>query len=128
MIEALALTLLGAPASAVPAVQDEALGKEIVVIGNKLGTWRGPWRTKKGVVGCKTRKSSGDREVDAIGCESLIACVTPQVPTIQAIADSDFPKAEKNRRMTEAAQAVGPCLASAREAGIRALAQRRTGQ
>ena len=110
-----------------PAVFPAATADQIVVIGRRLETWRGKWGTKKGVATCRTTKSTGDREIDAIGCASLVSCVSPLIPQMQAIADMKLPKAERNRRLTGASQSIGPCLAERRGDAIAELAARRTG-
>ncbi|WP_394270493.1 hypothetical protein [Qipengyuania sp.] len=114
--------------AAAPAAEPVALAADqIVVIGERLKTWRGKWRTDKGAARCQTTKSTGDREIDAIGCSALEACVTPLIPRMQAIAASKAPRAERNRLMQAASQPIGPCLVERRGDGIAALAERRAG-
>ena len=114
--------LLAASAPVAPPAIEEG---EIVVIANKFKTWRGTWKSRKGQLTCKTRKSSGDREVDALSCEHLIACATPIVPQMQAVADAKLPKAERNRQMAELSQPIGPCMTERRNEAIDALLKRR---
>ena len=117
-----AVLLFAATPAAVPPVQSE-----IVVIGEKLNDWRGTWGAKKGVVACRTTRSTGDKEIDAVGCQALVSCASPLVPQFKAIAESKLPKAERQRRMDIAVQPMVGCLTHAREAGIAALADRRAG-
>ena len=119
-----AILLAGSPA-AMPAPTPVEIADEIVVIGQRLHEWRGNWSTKKGIVSCRTTKSTKDREIDAIGCASLVSCVTPLVPQLQSIADMKLPKAERNRRLNAAAQSIGPCLTERRGDAIADLAARR---
>ncbi|MFA9201742.1 MAG: hypothetical protein ACEQR8_11290 [Cypionkella sp.] len=119
----LALALAAAPAAG-PA---PAVAEEIVVIGERLKEWRGKWRTRSGAATCATTRSTGDREIDALGCAALVACVTPLIPRMQAIAELKLSKPERNRRMDAAAQDIGPCLAERRGDAIAALAARRAG-
>ena len=119
------LFLLAAPAETVAEVPADDAASEIVVIGRKLGDWRGTWGSKNGVLACRTTRSTGDAEIDAIGCGALVACATPLIPRFKAIAGAKLPKAERERRMSAASQAMVPCLTQQREAGIAALADRR---
>lgn len=119
----LAALLLATVPAAVPAAQAD----EIVVIGERLKAWRGKFGTKDGVASCRTTKSTGDREIDAIGCNALVACITPHASQMQAIADMKLPKAERNRRLNDAMQPVGPCLVEKRGDAIANLAARRAG-
>lgn len=122
MIAAALLQVAAATAAPVPA---EA--SEIVVIGRRLAEWRGTWGEKKGMLACRTTRSTGDAEIDALGCRTLVACAAPKVPEFRAIAATKLPKRERNRRMTAASQAMMPCLTQTREREIAALADRRAG-
>lgn len=123
MSGALAIAMLLQPAPAMDA--DQADAPEIVVIANKFKTWRGTWKSRNGHLTCKTRKSSGDREVDALSCEHLVACATPIVPQMQAVADAKLPKAERNRQMAELSKPIGPCMTERRNDAIDALLKQR---
>ena len=114
------LFLATAPADA-PAAEPS----EIVVIGERLKEWRGTWGQKEGVLACRTTSSTGDAEIDAVGCQSLIACATPLVPQFQAIAAAKLSKRERERRLGAASQSMVPCLQRERQAGVAALADRR---
>jgi len=100
---------------------------EITVIANKLRDWRGRWRLRKGAVTCKTKGSTGDKAIDAIGCDALVACITPLAPRFAEIEAMKASKEELARRdnalMSEAG--VYDCLFAKREAGIAALAAER---
>lgn len=124
MSAAAALLLAVMPVAAPPA---PAVAEEIVVIGRKLADWRGIWKSRKGVLSCKTTRSTGDKAIDAVGCQALIACTTPLVPQFQAIAGAKLAKAERDARMNTLAQSIGPCLVERRADGIAALADARAG-
>ena len=100
---------------------------EIVVIAEKLKDWRGTWGEKNGVLACRTTRSTGDAEVDAVGCQALIACASPLLPQFRSIAAAKMAKAERQRRMNTASQSMIPCLESQRQAGTAALADRQAG-
>ncbi len=113
-----ALALAAAQAAAEPPVDNE-----ITVIANKLRDWRGSWRLRKGAVTCKTKGSTGDKAIDAIGCDAMVACITPLVLRFAEIEASKASKEEMSRQanalMSEAG--VYDCLFAKREAGIAAL-------
>jgi hypothetical protein len=117
------LILSVAPAGISPV--DEA--SEIVVIGEKLKEWRGNWGSRNGALSCQTTRSTGDAEIDAVGCQALVTCAAPLVPRFKAIAAAKASKSARRRQMDAAAQSMMPCLAEQREAGIAALADRRAG-
>lgn len=109
-----------------PAVEVPA-EDEIVVVGNKLRDWRGTWRVRDGAVKCKTKRSTGDREIDAIGCNAMVTCMTPLVPQWQEIEDADLRKAELEARLNGLLQSakVADCFKTVREESIAALVSAR---
>jgi hypothetical protein len=54
-----------------PAAADEA---EIVVMAKKSKRWEGSWWMENGQTSCKTMVSSGDADIDKIGCDILLSC------------------------------------------------------
>ncbi|WP_086607005.1 hypothetical protein [Erythrobacter donghaensis] len=100
---------------------------EIEVIANKLRTWRGDWKLSKGNVTCKTKRSTGDKAIDAIGCDAMVQCIAPIAPQFVALGESKLPKDEMNRRADALLKdaGIGECVVSRREAGIAALAAAR---
>jgi hypothetical protein len=119
---AVALLLAAAPA----AVPDP--GSEIVVIARKLKTWRGNLQQVDGKLVCRTRRSTGDTAIDAIGCDGMLACYAPLQPQLDAIAASNLRRAEKNRRMETAARSAIPCLDTYHDGAIDRLAAQRAAQ
>lgn len=121
MIAALALGAAAQPAAEPP------VDTEITVIANKLRDWRGNWRLRKGAVSCKTTRSTGDKAVDALGCDAMVACIAPIAPQIDAIDVKKVGKEAAQQQVNglfEAAR-VSDCLTARREAGIAALAAAR---
>jgi hypothetical protein len=117
MLLALALQ----PVIAEPAAKQQ----EIVVIGQKLKTWRGVIKTRKGIPTCKTRKSSGDKAIDAIGCDAMMACWLPQQDNLSNLKMTSLNKAEFDSLSKPIFEKIGTCLVEKREDGIAALASRR---
>ncbi|WP_394706989.1 hypothetical protein [uncultured Erythrobacter sp.] len=121
----LALAALVQPAA--EPVEEPVADNEITVIGRKLQDWRGTWRLNDGTVSCKTRRSTGDKEIDAIGCDAMVQCIAPISPEFAAIEAANLPKAEAQQRanlLLESAK-IGDCVFAKREAGIAALAAER---
>ena len=121
-----ALALAAAQPAAEPSAEPTP-DNEITVTANKLRAWQGRWKLRKGAITCKTTRSTGDKLVDAIGCDAMVRCFQPLAPQWSALSEAKLPKAEANRRadalMKEAK--VGECVVARREAGIAALAAAR---
>ncbi len=109
-------------ASAAPAAQPP-VDNEIVVMGSKLRDWRGNMKLRKGALSCKTKRSTGDKAIDAIGCDAMVQCFTPIVPRFAALENSQLPKDEMNRQADALLNdaGIGDCIAARREDGIAAL-------
>ena len=117
-----ALALAAAQPAAEPPVDNE-----ITVIANKLRDWRGNWRLRKGAVTCKTTRSTGDKAVDALGCDAMVACITPIAQQVDAIDVKKVGKEAAQQQVNglfEAAK-VYDCMFAHREAGKAALAAAR---
>jgi hypothetical protein len=108
----------------VPAPQDE-----IVVVGQRLGTWRGKVSDTLGIKRCKTTKSTGDAEIDRIGCQVLTDCLTIMKPKIIAVAKSVGRNTEKRRAaMTPVNEELAACFKDRRESLITELVAVRSGR
>jgi hypothetical protein len=118
MIVAMVLAMQDAPPEAPPA--------EIVVIGTRLKAWRGSFRSHGGRISCRTTKSTGDAAIDAIGCDSMVACLDPVAVQFDALAEATRDKAERARRLDALLQTRVPCLNETRQAGIARLAAERS--
>ncbi|QDH33551.1 hypothetical protein [Porphyrobacter sp. YT40] len=108
-------------------VAEPPVDHEIEVIANKLRTWRGNWKLSKGAVTCKTKRSTGDKAIDAIGCDAMVQCIAPIAPQFVALGEQKLPKDEMNQRANALVEeaGIGDCIFSRREAGISSLAAAR---
>ncbi|TAD73246.1 MAG: hypothetical protein EAY70_12455 [Sphingomonadales bacterium] len=116
------LALAAAASVAVPPVDNE-----IEVIGNRLRSWRGKWKLRDGAVTCKTTRSTGDKAIDALGCDAMVECIAPVAPQFTALDEAKLKRAEAEQRanaLLEAAK-IGECIAARRNDGIAALAAAR---
>jgi hypothetical protein len=105
---------------AVPTAADE-----VVVIGQKLATWRASCRTQGQAFTCRTRRSSGDVQIDAIGNAAMEACFPAMRPRYEAAQARGVAPAQRRSMMASANDAYGRCMIARRDAGISALAERR---
>jgi hypothetical protein len=121
------LSLLALALAAAEPVAEPPVDNEIEVIGRRLREWRGRWKFSGDAVTCKTKRSTGDKAIDAIGCDAMVQCIAPIAPQFDAIETSKLPKDEMNRRGNALLQEarIGECVAAKREAGIAALAEQR---
>ncbi|MBR0552604.1 hypothetical protein [Stakelama marina] len=118
----LPLMLQAAPPPAVPA---PAVDDEIVVIGKRLRDWRGRFRMHDGKPECRTTRSTGDKAIDAIGCEAMVQCYGPLQARVEQMTAQVKDKAERTRRLQQIADGQVQCLKDARQAGIAKLAEER---
>lgn len=120
-MSAIAALFLAAAPSALPAESD------VIVVTRRLESWRGRLNSRPGEkAACRTTRSTGDRAIDAIGCQTLISCIAPVQPQMLEIANSHLGRDEKRVRLDALAQTRVPCLERVRDEGIAALtAQRR---
>ncbi|MEP9402598.1 hypothetical protein [Sphingomonas sp. VNH70] len=116
--------LILAGAQAAPPEQ-AAPSEEITVVARKLRDWRGNASKRDGVTRCVTRRSTGDAEIDAIGCRALTDCMPRFEPEILAVANSTAKRAERERLNAPIYQRMGVCFAERRETLVRELADRR---
>lgn len=104
-------------------VAEPPVENEIEVIGNKLRDWRGKWRMRKGVGTCKTKRSTGDKAIDAVGCEAMVQCFQPIAERWEAINEAKLSRSEMNGQLDALFKSanVGDCVRDRRDAGIDAL-------
>jgi len=121
------LLLLAAQATvpAAPRPIDPKVAAQVPVIAGKLDQWRGAWGAVAGKLACKTIRSSGDEEIDALGCASMIACVKPEYVALKAIADGKASVDEKKRLISAKLATLQPCMKAHRGQGIAELALKR---
>jgi hypothetical protein len=102
---------------------EQPFENEIEVIGNKLRDWRGSAKLRKGVATCKTKRSTGDKAIDAIGCDAMVQCFQAIAPEWAAInsAKLDRTETEKQFNALITSADVGGCVFEKRKAGIDAL-------
>jgi hypothetical protein len=100
---------------------------EIVVIGQKQKNWRGNLKHKKGVPFCKTTRSTGDKEIDKIGCDAMIICFPIHGSGLMKLAKQYKKKSEFNAAAKPIYAEMGNCVFKNRDQGISELANKRLG-
>jgi hypothetical protein len=117
--------LLLSAGQAAPAARPPAVEQDITVIGQRLRRWTARYEVRGSRVSCRTRRSTGDREIDAIGCSAFAACILQFRPRIE---ESDRTNLESSvrRRMKDAIQRdLAACVDARRDELIAELADRR---
>ena len=81
--------------------------QEIVVTARRLKDWRG--RASAGAKGirCKTIKTTGDRDLDQIACDSMRSCMGRFTPEV--VAASKLMRAARDARMQDINQRLAAC-------------------
>jgi hypothetical protein len=123
-----AMLLVAAQSAAHPATPreiDPKVAAQVPIIAGKLEQWRGAWGAAGGKIACRTVRSSGDEEIDALGCAAMIVCVKPAYPALKKIADGPAALDEKERQMKSKLATLEPCMRQHRGQGIAELALRR---
>ena len=68
---------------------------DVVVVGRRLKTWRSQFSFRDGRPMCKTKVSTGDKQIDEIGCQAMRTCL----PLLSdRIAASELPDIEAEAR------------------------------
>ena len=128
MIWLAALALILAQGNAAPPAKvdtsrvDPKVAAQVPVITEKLRQWRGTWAAVYGKLACRTVKTSGDEEVDKIGCYATLTCIKPAYPELKAIADSKVAEEQKKARMKAKLDTLQTCMSRHRGQGIAQLA------
>ena len=122
----LALAQAGVPAAVADKV-DPKVAAQVPQIAGKLAQWRGTWAAVDGKLACRTVKTTGDEEIDKIGCFATLTCVKPAYPELKAIADGKGTEPEKKAKMRAKLDTLDTCMKQHRGQGIASLALKRGG-
>jgi hypothetical protein len=117
--------LLAAATPLAPVAPTPAVTQEIVVMGKKLKDWKGGVSKVGGRMVCKTKKSSGDKALDAIRCGAMLSCVKPLEPRIDALMGSALPIGQKRRDFDKMLTGIEPCLETYTAGAVARLAEDR---
>lgn len=113
-------------AQTVPVEPEQA---EIVVIGQRLSHWTGKYAIRGAKLRCATKTSSGDAEIDALGCKAFDTCADQLSPRITASDDRSLPKENRISMKESIKHDLSLCVADQRVMLIARLADyRRAGE
>lgn len=98
---------------------------EIVVIGQRLSHWTGKYAIRGSKLRCFTKSSSGDSDIDALGCRAFDYCADQLSPQIAATDEKSLSKAVRLSMKESVKRDLSTCVASKRATLIEELATRR---
>lgn len=101
---------------------------EIRVIGRKLRDWRGAIKLGEHAAACVTKRSTGDRDIDQIGCDAMTACVPPFEAELKDAYTRTTDKTVRGQRSADITRRMTACFEAQHDARIAALADRRAAQ
>jgi hypothetical protein len=110
---------------AAPVAPDAGAAQEIVVIGQKLKTWRASTSFGKRGAQCKIKASTGDAEIDRIGCAAIEQCWPQFLPGFEATRAKGVRAADRKAKEAALNQELGECMVAKRDAMIADLAEKR---
>jgi len=119
----MSLLLATAPVAA-PA--DPAVEQDILVIGRKLETWTAKYSVRGSRMRCRTKKSSGDAEIDAIGCTAFRECTVQHLPRLTASDDRALERRVRLDMKAAIKRDLAACTRSRLDELIADLAERRS--
>lgn len=117
MILSLALALAQPVAAPPPAAEDP----EIVVLAERLKTWRGTYRMRDGTPQCRTKRSTGDKAIDAAACAVMTRCSEAVFPRVRADVAAMRDSAMRDAMLMKAQADVQACMAVEGKAVVAAL-------
>jgi hypothetical protein len=110
---------------AAPVVPPADTADEIVVIGQKLKSWRASIRFRKSGPDCRIRQSTGDAAIDRIGCTAMEQCWPQFLPGFEATRAKGVTADVRKTQTAQLNQALGECVMAKRTAMIADLAEQR---
>jgi hypothetical protein len=119
----LSLLLTAPVASSAPAGSDE-----IVVMGRKLDRWTGRFEIRDVHRKCSTRSSSGDPEIDQVGCQAFLSCADRYRPETDASDEKGIDRETRQARKETLIAQMRACIADQRSILLTELYDRRLGK
>ncbi len=105
------------------APDDTAVANEVVIIGEKLKRWGAGLHFTKAGAQCIIKQTTGDPEIDKIGCDALEKCWRPMIPLYAQTAK--FPRAQRRISEEPLNAKLTQCVRDERSDMVAELAQRR---
>ncbi|MBB5711096.1 hypothetical protein [Sphingomonas xinjiangensis] len=98
---------------------------EIVVMGQRLNRWTGKYQIRGAKRKCSTKTSSGDREVDNVGCAAFLKCADKYQNLTDAGDGKGISKATRNVLKQDLIGKMKTCITDQRAVLLRELSARR---
>ena len=99
---------------------------EIVVMGHKLDRWSGKFEIRGARRKCSTKTSSGDPEIDAVGCQAFLTCADQYQPETDASDERGIDPSTRRARKEALIAHMRDCIADQRVVLLTQLNERRT--
>jgi hypothetical protein len=87
---------------------------EIVVVGKKLDRWRGEFSLRGEKFKCKTKRSSGDKQIDPLGCQAIKLCIVPLQSRLTESDNKALGTARQKELKKEIFDDLGACVKETR--------------
>jgi hypothetical protein len=101
---------------------------EIVVIAKRLDKWQGKFSLRGEKFKCKTSRSTGDKGIDAIGCNAIRQCLVPLQPRLTE-SDNKALGDDKRRNLKKAIfDDLGACVKETRNTMVAEFVSQRQAQ
>lgn len=98
---------------------------EVTVIGRRLQHWAGRVSTTIGITTCRTTMSTGDREIDGIGCTAMRQCWPQYRQPMEAATGAKLPADARQAMIATVTADMRRCVVATRDPLIADLADRR---
>jgi hypothetical protein len=118
---ALLSLLLAAPVEPVASAPNDP----IVVMGRKLDQWVGKFEILGSHRKCRTTKSSGDAEIDGIGCQAFLICADQYQAETDASDEKGIDQPTRRVRRQIVIAHMQACIADRRKILLAQLHERR---
>ena len=125
MLTLIALLASVQAASAPTSVDGPVLQEEVTVIGKKLRDWRGSLKTQGKATRCVTKRSTGDRDIDKIGCDAMVTCFPRFADEFNAVLSTAGDKVSRSRMNAEINQRLTECVEERHDKLVETLADQR---
>lgn len=106
----------------------DPVAEEIIVIAEKMKTWRAAIRFGKKGTECTVKVSTGDAAIDRIGCAAMEQCWPDVAARFEATRAKGVTAADRKTQRAALNQELGTCVMARREAGIAELADARVAE
>jgi hypothetical protein len=88
--------------------------QEIVVTAKRLDKWKGKFSLRGEKFKCKTKTSTGDKSIDAIGCNAIRQCLRPLQPRLTESDDKTLDDDRRRELKTAIFNDLGACVKETR--------------